>query len=87
MNKYLIPIDEIKNCIRFLYDNTYFTFNNNVYKQIYGTPMGSPISPFFADIVMDDLEKTCLQTLTNNYNCTERNTVIKIIITLEKITM
>ena len=32
MNKCLIPIDAIKNCIRFLYDNTYFTFNNNVYK-------------------------------------------------------
>ena len=31
--------------------------------------MGSPISPLFADIVMDDLEKTCLQTLKNNYNC------------------
>ena len=62
-------IDEIKNCNRFLYDNTYFTFNNNVYKQIYDTPMGSPISPLFADIVMDDLEKTFLQTLKNNYNC------------------
>ena len=31
--------------------------------------MGCPISPLFADIVMDDLEKTCLQTLKNNYNC------------------
>ena len=55
-----IPLDEIKKCIHFLYNNTFFTFNNEYYRQIFGTPMGSPISPLFADIVMDDLEKSCL---------------------------
>ena len=65
---YMIPLDVIKNCVYFLYDNTYFTFNNKYYRQIFGTPMGSAISPFFADIVMDDLEKTCLERLKSNHN-------------------
>ena len=44
--------------------------NNKYYRQIFGTPMGSPISPFFADIVMDDLEKICLERLKSNHNGT-----------------
>ena len=30
--------------------------------------MDSPISPLFADMVMDDLESNCLQDLKENYN-------------------
>ena len=41
----------------------FFTFNNNVYSQIFGTLIGSSISPLFADIVMDDLENDCLRIL------------------------
>ena len=37
--------------------------------QIFGTPMGSPISPLFADIVMDDLENDCLRILKDKHNC------------------
>ena len=60
-NNCRIPFDEIINCTKCLFENTYFTFNNNIYLQIFGTPMGSPISPLFADIVMDDLENDCLR--------------------------
>lgn len=35
---------------------TYFTFNNKTYKQIFGTLMGSPLSPILADIVMQENE-------------------------------
>ena len=31
--------------------------------------MGSPVSPLFADMVMDDLENDCLIKLKNKYNC------------------
>ena len=31
--------------------------------------MGSPISPLFADIVMDDLENDCLRILEDKHNC------------------
>ena len=45
-------------------DNTYFLFNNKYYKQSFVTPMGSPISGLFADLVMDDLESECLRKLS-----------------------
>ena len=31
--------------------------------------MRSPISPFFADIVMDDLVNYCLSVLNKDFNC------------------
>ena len=31
--------------------------------------MGSPVSPLFADVVMDDLENDCLIKLKNECNC------------------
>ena len=33
------------------------------------SPMGSPISPLFADIIMDDLENDCLRILKDKCNC------------------
>ena len=51
---------KFKYCITFFFANTYFTFNNNAYLQIFDTPMESPISHLFADIVMDDSEIDCL---------------------------
>eukprot|EP00061_Rhincodon_typus_P012790 g38739.t1 len=37
---------------------TYFVFNGQVYKQINGTPIGSPISGLIAEAVMQRLEHT-----------------------------
>ncbi|XP_025268300.1 uncharacterized protein LOC112639226 [Camponotus floridanus] len=45
-------------------DSTSFSFNGNFYEQIFGSPMGSPLSPILADIVMDDLEMHCLSLLS-----------------------
>ena len=67
-NNCRIPFDEIISCTKFLFENTYFTFNNNIYLRIFGTPMGSPISPLFADIVIDDLDNDCLQILKDKHN-------------------
>jgi len=47
-----IPKNEFLMAIKFVLSSTYFTFNNIIYKQTYGTPMGSPLSPIVADIVM-----------------------------------
>jgi len=49
--------------ISFVLSSTYFTFNNKIYKQIFGTPMGSPLSPIIADLVMRDLEENVLNSL------------------------
>jgi len=58
-----IPMDEFLLTIKFILTSTYFTFNNTIYKQTYGTPMGSPLSPIIAEIVMQDLEENVLRTL------------------------
>jgi len=59
-----IPKNEFLMAINFVLSSTYFTFDNNIYKQVYGTPMGSPLSPIVADIVMQDLETQCI----NNFD-------------------
>ena len=43
--------------------NYTFNFQGNSYKQKTGFPMGSPLSPIAADIVMDDLESKCIASL------------------------
>ena len=64
-----IPFDEIIRCTRFLFDNTFFVFNEKFYQQINGCPMGSPISALFADIVIEDLEIECLNKLKKEHKC------------------
>jgi len=41
----------------FILSSTYLTFNNIIYKQTFGTPMESPLSPIIADVVWQDLER------------------------------
>ncbi|BHF78219.1 hypothetical protein SprV_0602133100 [Sparganum proliferum] len=46
----------LKLCLR-----TYFTFDRTIYKQVKGTPMGSPISGFIAEAVLQRLESLVSQ--------------------------
>jgi len=57
-----IPKSKFIEMVKFILCSTYFTFNRN-YKQNFGTPMGLPLSPIIADLVMYDLEKTVLDSL------------------------
>jgi len=52
--------NEFLMAIKFVLSSTYFTFNNLIYKQTYGIPIGFPLSPIVADIVMQDLETECI---------------------------
>jgi len=61
-----IPRDEFLKTIKLILDSTVFSFNNRIYKQKFGTPMGSPLSPIIASIVMDDLETRALNKLNFN---------------------
>lgn len=45
-----------------LKDNNYFKFDQKLYSQTFGMPMGNPLSPTIADIVLDDL---LTRTMTN----------------------
>lgn len=42
----------LKFCVK---ENSYFKFNDKIYEQRSGMPMGSPASPIIADIVMEEL--------------------------------
>ena len=42
-------------------DHSYFTFNNNIYKQKDGLSMGNPVSPMLADVFMSKLELTVIK--------------------------
>lgn len=57
------PLNEFLTTATIIMNNTYFQFGGKFYHQIFGSPMGSPTSPQFADIVMVDLEKHCLNQL------------------------
>ena len=50
--------------VRFILNSTFFTFNNRTYRQVFGTPMGSPLSPIIIDIVMQDIEEIALKILS-----------------------
>ncbi|BHF80383.1 hypothetical protein SprV_0702351000 [Sparganum proliferum] len=46
----------LKSCLR-----THFTFDGTIYEQVKGTPMGSPISGFIAEAVLQRLESLVFQ--------------------------
>jgi len=59
-----IPKEEFLNAVRLVLDSTFFMFDNQFYKQNFGTPMDSPLSPIIADVVMQELETTVHRTLS-----------------------
>jgi len=59
-----IPKNEFLNAVKFTLDSTYFIFNEKIYKQTYGAPMGSPLSPIIADLALQNLESHTLKNLS-----------------------
>lgn len=58
-----VPISEMITAINLILNSTFFTFNEKTYQQVDGSPMGSPVSPPFSEIVLRDLENECLKKL------------------------
>ncbi|XP_036329660.1 uncharacterized protein LOC118741793 [Rhagoletis pomonella] len=52
----------VKFCIK---ENRYFKYNDKIYEQRSGMPMGSPASPVIADIIMEELLKKFEQDSVN----------------------
>ena len=48
----------------FMLSTTYFTFRGKIYLQLFGTAMGSPVSPIAVNIFMEDLEQQAIATAT-----------------------
>jgi len=58
-----IKKEEFIRAMKLVLDSTFFSFNKIVYKQIFGTPMGSPLSPIVADLVLQDLKVRTMDRL------------------------
>jgi hypothetical protein len=57
--------DEIMELLNICICSTYFKFNDQFFKQLEGTAMGSPISPIFAELFLQKLENNLIK---NNRN-------------------
>jgi len=58
-----MPMEEFIKAIQMIVNSTFFTFNNKIYKQVFGTPMGSPLSSVLANIVLQNIEEADLDRL------------------------
>ena len=51
--------------IKLSFKTNFFKYGGHVYKQIKGTPMGSPSSVVIAEIVMQNIEKSIFQSINH----------------------
>ncbi|OXA42279.1 putative nicotine oxidoreductase [Folsomia candida] len=56
---------DIMDLIKLCMTSNYFKWNGNFYQQIEGAPMGSPISPIFAEFSMQNFENKVVQNHNN----------------------
>lgn len=63
-SKITVSYNEFLIALRLIFYSNFFKFNNKIYKQIFGTPMGSSLFPILADIVMQDLEENAISCLS-----------------------
>ncbi|XP_029161095.1 uncharacterized protein LOC114932855 [Nylanderia fulva] len=58
-----LTLPQFLHALSVVLDLTSFEFGGKYYEKIFGCPMGSPLSPILADLVMDELETQCLSKL------------------------
>ena len=61
-----LTIEELVEGLNLYLDNTCIQFRENYYKQIFGVPMGSPISVTIGNLVIKNVENRALQTFPNS---------------------
>jgi len=61
-----LEVEDIIELLRFVLSTTYFVFRGQIYRQKFGTAMGSPVSPLVADLFMEFLEQKALNTATSD---------------------
>jgi len=62
MNTY-IPKEEFLFMIKLILSSTFFSFNKIISKQVFSTPMSSPLSPVISDLISRDLEQIAITQL------------------------
>ena len=48
--------------LKFVLSNNYLVYNDNIYKQIHGCAMGSPVSPVVANLCIEAIEEMAINT-------------------------
>ena len=64
-----LTVSEIMTALDTCFDSTTFVHTGVTYQQVFGTPMGSPLSPFIANKEMEDLEQTAIKTFHSPPMC------------------
>jgi len=62
----LLEVDDIMELLEFILTTIYFCFNGQIYRQKFGTAMGSPVSPLVANMFMQHIERKLLDTAPEN---------------------
>jgi hypothetical protein len=62
-----IPVPDLKKLLLLCTHNVQFSFDNQIYRQIDGVAMGSPLGPLLADIFMSKLENGPLNNLIGEF--------------------
>ena len=63
---YNLESEDIVHLLQFILTTTYFTFRGKIFRQVFGTAMGSPVSPIAANIFMEALEQQAIATAPLN---------------------
>ena len=61
----VMEVSDIILLLEFCLKNTYFSFQDQLYEQVEGAAMGSPVSPIVANLYMEYLEQKALSTAPN----------------------
>ncbi len=69
-----LDIDDILRLLEFVLSNSYFIYNDIIYKQIHGCAIGSPVSAIVANLCME-LEKTWKRFVDDSFAIINKNAV------------
>ena len=61
-NRTKLTVQDIMQCLDLCFKSTIFSFKNTLYRQTFGAPMGSCVSPVVANIFMEFVEETAINT-------------------------
>ena len=61
-----LNVDDLMEILKFLCTTTYFVFRGQIYRQRFGTAMGSPVSAIIAEFCMEFLEQKAVATAPLN---------------------
>ena len=61
----VFSVQDIIELLGFCLHDTYFSFQNKIYEQVEGAPMGSPVSPIVVNLYMESFERKAIRSAIN----------------------